>query len=117
MSERPQPNFGDLSALVLEAEGAGMRIQYDDRVLAASQMPDQVGRTAYRIVQEGLTNVRKHAPGVTVVVQVTGSPAEGVSIRIRNPARTPPPSAVRTRREPGWAWSVWASAPSWPGAS
>ena len=30
-------------------------------------MPDQVGRTAYRIVQEGLTNVRKHAPGVTVL--------------------------------------------------
>ena len=31
-SERPQPTFGDLAALVLEAEGAGMRIQYDDRV-------------------------------------------------------------------------------------
>ena len=31
-SERPQPTFADLSALVLEAEGAGMRIQYDDRV-------------------------------------------------------------------------------------
>ena len=51
-------------------------------------MPDQVGRTAYRIVQEGLTNVRKHAPGVTVVVQMSGSPEEGVSIRIRNPARS-----------------------------
>ena len=86
--ERPQPTFGDLAALVLEAEGAGMRIQYDDRVVASSEMPDQVGRTAYRIVQEGLTNVRKHAPGVTVVVQMSGSPAEGVSIRIRNPARS-----------------------------
>jgi signal transduction histidine kinase len=51
--ERPQPTFADLSALVLEAEGAGMRIQYDDRVLAAAEMPDRVGRTAYRIVQEG----------------------------------------------------------------
>ncbi len=89
--ERPQPTFEDLAALVLEAEGAGMRIQYDDRVVAASEMPDQVGRTAYRIVQEGLTNVRKHAPGVTVVVQMSGSPDEGVSIRIRNPARTQQP--------------------------
>lgn len=87
--DSPQPAFGDLSALVLEAEGSGMRIQYDDRVLDALQMPEQVGRTAYRIVQEGLTNVRKHAPGVTVLVQLSGSPAEGVSIRIRNPARTP----------------------------
>jgi signal transduction histidine kinase len=89
VSERPQPTFADLSALVLEAEGAGMRIQYDDRVLATAEMPDRVGRTAYRIVQEGLTNVRKHAPGVTVLVQVSGSPAEGVNIRIRNPARSP----------------------------
>jgi signal transduction histidine kinase len=88
VSERPQPTYADLSALVLEAEGAGMRIQYDDRVLAAAEMPDRVGRTAYRIVQEGLTNVRKHAPGVTVVVQMTGSPTDGVSIRIRNPARS-----------------------------
>lgn len=65
-----------------------MRIQYDDRVASASEMPDPVGRTAYRIVQEGLTNVRKHAPGVTALVQLSGSPAEGVNIRIRNPART-----------------------------
>ena len=34
LSERPQPTYGDLAALVLEAEGAGMRIRYDDRVLA-----------------------------------------------------------------------------------
>ena len=61
-------------------------------------MPDQVGRTAYRIVQEGLTNVRKHAPGVTALVQMTGSPTEGVNIRIRNPART---AASRRERAPG----------------
>jgi len=86
--ERPQPTFGDLPTLVLEAETAGMLIQYDDRVVASAEMPDQVGRTAYRIVQEALTNVRKHAPGVTVVVQVSGSSMDGVSIRIRNPARS-----------------------------
>ncbi len=90
--ERPQPTFGDLSTLVQEAEGAGMRIQYVDRVTGAASMPDQVGRTAYRIVQEGLTNVRKHAPGVTVVLQVTGSSDDGLSIRMRNPARTPRPA-------------------------
>ena len=102
LRERPQPTFGDLTALVLEAEGAGMRIQYDDRVVGSAQMPDQVGRTAYRIVQEGLTNVRKHAPGVTVVVQLSGSPTEGVSIRIRNPARTPRSRRrAHTRRRAG----------------
>jgi signal transduction histidine kinase len=88
LPERPLPTYRDLSALVLEAEDSGMRIQYDDRVLDAAEMPDQVGRTTYRIVQEALTNVRKHAPGVTVMVRLTGSAADGVSIRVRNPARS-----------------------------
>ena len=86
--DRPQPTFEDLLALVQEAEGSGMRIQYDEHVLDATGMPDQVGRATYRIVQEGLTNARKHAPGVTVLVDVGGSPEDGVRIRIRNPARS-----------------------------
>jgi len=86
--ERPQPTFGDLAALVLEAKTSGMRVQYDEHVLDASTMPDQVARTTYRIVQEGLTNARKHAPDVTVLVTLAGSPDSGVDIRIRNPARS-----------------------------
>ena len=87
LRERPQPTFGDLAALVAEAETSGMHVTYDEHVHDATRMPDQVGRTTYRIVQEGLTNARKHAPGVTVLVNVAGSPDEGVDIRIRNPAR------------------------------
>ena len=87
--ERPQPAFADLPALVREAGEAGMRICYDDRVVGADQMSRAVGRTAYRIVQEGLTNVRKHAPGVTAVVQLAGSPGDGLSIRVSNPTSDP----------------------------
>ncbi len=86
--EAPQPTFGDLAALVAEARSSGMQVRYDDRVLDGGEMPDQVGRTTYRIVQEGLTNARKHAPGVTVMVDVAGSPGDGVDIRVRNPARS-----------------------------
>jgi signal transduction histidine kinase len=86
--ERPQPTFGDLRELVGEAEQSGMRVQYVDQVDPAAAMPDQVGRTTYRIVQEGLTNARKHAPGVTVLVKVAGSPADGLDIWIRNPSRS-----------------------------
>jgi signal transduction histidine kinase len=97
LRERPQPTFDDLVALISEAEQSGMCVQYDNRVQAAAELPDQVGRTTYRIVQEGLTNARKHAPGVTVLVAVSGSPADGLQIRIRNPARStaaaPPPGA------------------------
>ena len=35
-----------------------------------------VGRTAYRIVREALTNVRKHAPGAPVTVRVSYDPAQ-----------------------------------------
>lgn len=94
LGEQPQPTFTNLSSLIREAEESGMRVQYDDRVLDARQMPDQVGRTTYRIVQEGLTNARKHAPGVIVMVSVGGSPDSGVEIRIRNPARSRVPSST-----------------------
>ena len=85
--QRPQPTFGDLRALIGEAEETGMRVQFDDRVSPAALIPDQVGRTAYRIVQEVLTNARKHAPGATVSVSVSGSPDSGLEIAIRNPVR------------------------------
>lgn len=86
--EAPQPTFENLSELVLEAKQSGMRLRYDDRVLDAAEMPEQVGRTTYRIVQEGLTNARKHAPDTAVVVTLAGSADTGVDITIRNPARS-----------------------------
>ncbi|MFC4493489.1 sensor histidine kinase [Streptomyces ovatisporus] len=48
--------------------------------------PPAVGRTAYRIVQEALTNARKHAPGSPVTVTVSGGPEEGLTVLVRNPA-------------------------------
>jgi signal transduction histidine kinase len=46
-----------------------------------------VGRTAYRVVQEGLTNARRHAPGAPVEVTVT-SDGEAVTAEVisRRPA-------------------------------
>jgi signal transduction histidine kinase len=88
LREAPQPTFKDLSALILEARESGMRISYDDRVQDVAAMPEQVGRTTYRIVQEGLTNARKHAPDTAVLVTLAGSPQDGVEITVRNPARS-----------------------------
>jgi signal transduction histidine kinase len=87
-AEPPQPTFADLGALVGEAEASGMHVRYDETVLDARRMPEPVGRAAYRIVQEALTNARKHAPGATVLVDVSGSADEGVTIRVRNPAQS-----------------------------
>jgi signal transduction histidine kinase len=67
---RPQPGLADLGPLVAEARTAGLRVEAH---LPASPptVPDGVALTAYRVVQEALTNVRKHAgPDVTVRVGV-----------------------------------------------
>jgi signal transduction histidine kinase len=43
-----------------------------------------VGRTAFRVVQEALTNARKHAPHAAVTVILTGGPGPGIDVEIRN---------------------------------
>ncbi|MCX5268298.1 sensor histidine kinase [Streptomyces sp. NBC_00199] len=83
---RPQPTLGGLDTLVAESREAGMKVALDQRVAEAAAVPASVGRTAYRIVQEGLTNARKHAPGAEVAVTVSGGPGEGVAVSVRNPA-------------------------------
>jgi signal transduction histidine kinase len=54
-----------------------------------------LGRDAYQIVREALTNVSKHARGAAVDVSVVGRPGQGLRITVRNqlpgePACEPP---------------------------
>ena len=84
--EPPQPTYADLAPLVEAVRSAGLKVSYDDRLGgAASELPDVIGRTVYRIVQEGMTNAAKHAPGTSLRIVVSGSPDEGVTVELRNP--------------------------------
>ncbi|MFD3501276.1 histidine kinase [Streptomyces sp. NPDC058678] len=83
---RPQPTLAGLDTLVAESREAGMKVTLDSRVTDSAAVPASVGRTAYRIAQEGLTNARKHAHGAEVTVSVTGAPGEGLAMSVRNPA-------------------------------
>ncbi|WP_305782442.1 sensor histidine kinase [Symbioplanes lichenis] len=80
--DRPQPALADVPALVRESREAGARIELT--LSAEEPVPAGVGRHAYRIVQEGLTNARKHAPGAKVTVAVTGRAAEGLVVEVGN---------------------------------
>ena len=82
--ERPQPSAVDLPALLDEATASGMRIETEELV-ALDGIPETIGRTLYRVVQESLTNARKHAPNTLVTVSVTGSPWAGLSVVVTNP--------------------------------
>jgi signal transduction histidine kinase len=88
----PQPTYGDLGELVEEARAAGQRVDYVDRVDPAEPVPDATGRALYRIVQEGMTNARKHAPGADLSIEVSGSVDDGVEVVLSNPLGFGPPA-------------------------
>ena len=92
-ADRPQPVLTDLPALLAESRDAGTEVRLADRVADPAAAPDTAGRTAYRIVQEGLTNARKHAPGHPVHVLLDGGPGDGLLIELRNPLPDRPPDA------------------------
>ncbi|GAA0420217.1 histidine kinase [Streptomyces luteireticuli] len=92
--ERPQPTLRDLPRLVEESRGAGMRVDLGLRVDDDGEAPAATGRTVYRIVQEGLTNARKHAPDAAVTVTVGGGPAEGLVVEVRNALPQGAPAAA-----------------------
>ncbi|GAB3849802.1 histidine kinase [Micromonospora andamanensis] len=82
--ERPQPTLDDLPALIAESQAAGIRVDLREQVSAPDRLPVAVGRSVYRIVQEGLTNARKHAYGAAVTVGLSGAPGDGLRVEIRN---------------------------------
>ncbi|MEV4620544.1 histidine kinase [Asanoa sp. NPDC049573] len=79
------PSLGDVPRLVEEARDAGLAVSFDDRTGTAAEATPVVGRTAYRIVQEGLTNARKHAAGQPVAITLAGQPGGELAIDVRNP--------------------------------
>jgi signal transduction histidine kinase len=69
--EPPQPTLAEVPALVEDSRLAGMRVRTQIDVPDDAALPAALGRATYRIVQEGLTNARKHAPGAAVDVTIT----------------------------------------------
>jgi signal transduction histidine kinase len=86
---RPQRRLADLPELADEYERAGLAV--DLRVEAAADpVPLGLELSAYRIVQEALTNALKHAPGSPVTVSL-GRSGGDVEIQVRNgPGRGSP---------------------------
>jgi signal transduction histidine kinase len=80
--------FADLSALVAAAQRLGQRIELHD---GAGPLPTAMARVVYRVVQEGLTNARKHAPDAPVAIQVERDEASAVTVTVDNSASSSPP--------------------------
>ncbi|MGW1060692.1 sensor histidine kinase [Micromonospora rubida] len=93
----PQPVLADVPRLVEESRDAGTEVRLREVVDEPAEAPPSVARTAYRVIQEGLTNARKHAAGQPVQVALRGGPGAGLEIDVRN-ALTPERAAP-----PGWS--------------
>lgn len=87
----PQPTLADLPALLDETRAAGTPVQVTSDLAGLSALPDTVGRTAYRIIQEALTNARKHAPGTPTVMRAVGVRGGQLELEVTNllPATAP----------------------------
>jgi signal transduction histidine kinase len=64
----PQPGLEDLPGLVAESRAAGLAVELTGP--PEDPLDPALGRAAYRIVQEALTNAGRHAPGAVVSVSV-----------------------------------------------
>jgi signal transduction histidine kinase len=85
---QPQHGVADISALAGEYARAGLGIDVD--LDGVARLPIGVDLSTYRIVQEGLTNALKHAPGSAVQVRLEQRESE-LAIEVRNG-----PAASRT---------------------
>jgi signal transduction histidine kinase len=111
----PQPTLAGLGALLDEARAAGAEVLLESSLpvgalgapgavgaptgvgaddaagdsRAEEVPPTTISRHAFRIVQECLTNARRHAPGQPVTVRLEGRPGRELVVRVENPVVGP----------------------------
>lgn len=84
------PHLTDLPDLVDSWRAAGMTLNVMVYLYDPTSAETAVGRAAYRVVQEALTNAAKHAPGAPVQLSLRGGPGTGVTISVENPVALRP---------------------------
>ncbi|MFI5910746.1 sensor histidine kinase [Dactylosporangium sp. NPDC051541] len=85
----PQPTLDELAGLIHEARAAGVQIEFSPA--PGIEVPPGVGLAAYRIVQEALSNARRHAAGAPVAIVIFRDQAE-LRVFVRNEPTGRPPA-------------------------
>ncbi|MFD7323281.1 sensor histidine kinase [Streptomyces sp. NPDC059875] len=91
--EPPQPSLDRIPELVADARTSGLDVTLTTTV--TGEPSDVVGRTCYRVIQEGLTNAVKHAPGAPVHITVEGTAGDELRVSVHNS-----PATTTTTRPP-----------------
>ena len=90
--EPPQPTLRELPVLVAETRESGTPVRLDLATTGIADLPSQLSRSAYRILQECLTNARKHAPGAPVTISIADAAGEALLLTVCNPVAGSPAS-------------------------
>lgn len=85
------PSLSDLPTVIDETVDGGMPVISTIYLSEADEADPALARAVYRIVQELLTNARRHAPGAPVRLLVHGGPTEGLRIETANRLTTQHP--------------------------
>ncbi|UQX04641.1 sensor histidine kinase [Streptomyces sp. RerS4] len=96
----PQPGAGDLDRLIAESRRAGTQTEFtvDGTV---RPLPPSVGLTVFRIVQEALTNTRKHAGRATAHVRLAYH-RDDVTVEVRDDGAGAQAPAARPAQRSGY---------------
>jgi signal transduction histidine kinase len=95
----PVPSLSGLAELVDTVRDAGLVVMCQVSGLVA-ELPPGVDLTAYRILQEALTNAMRHAPGATATVRVACEPGQ-VIVEVTNSAPAVPSPGPGGSADPG----------------
>jgi signal transduction histidine kinase len=90
----PQPGIGQIAGLVGHFRDAGLVVDYEGPD-ASVPVPPAIGLTAYRVVQEGLTNVLRHSGAGRACLRV-GAAVGMLSVEVADPG-----PAVEESTRPG----------------
>jgi signal transduction histidine kinase len=85
----PQPGLGDLPALAERITDAGVRVEVQTRGLRR-ELPTEVDLSAYRILQEALTNVLRHARATSANIRISYTPS-AIELEVTDDGIGPPP--------------------------
>lgn len=83
-AEAAPPGLDGVPALVEAARRAGVHVRLTLDV-SPERLDPETSHAAFRLVQEGITNVQKHAAGGPAEVSVTAARPSGVWVQVRNP--------------------------------
>jgi signal transduction histidine kinase len=91
----PQPGLAEVAGLVERAARSGSSVSLDDRIgpADAAAVDSTLSLTVYRVVQESLSNVARHATGADTLVLLTCTDGT-VTVEVRNAASNGRPASA-----------------------